>query len=188
MINQLKPRDYRAPASVLAKDYKTMLDNDPKAFDCVIYPALDKEHDENVTPMEDTVCALESGERSNSYADPVLGRALIVPDEAYGFDVLSGEVAESFVGLNAPVNILLSMPVRNYSLIQWQEYAAPDAEEPETRTVYVLEARTAGRVAGAGTFYTCLPLTAIGEIPQIPDNDEDEEKSVSGIADSVGVL
>lgn len=176
MISLLKPRDYRAPARILAQDYKTMLEQDPKAFDCLIFPALGSEYDEKVAPGEDVVCALESGERAQSFDDPVLGRAMIIPDEGYGFEVLSGEVAESFVGLNTPMNILLSMPVRNNSIIQWSEYTTPDAEEPEIRTVYVMSAKTAGRMAGAGTFYVCAPLPAIGEVPEIPPAEDKEDK------------
>lgn len=194
MIEQLKPRDYRAPARILAQDYKTMLEHDPKAFDCLIFPALDAEHDEKVAPGPDIVSSIESGERANSYGDPVIGRALIVPDEAYGFEVLSGEAAESFLGINAPMNILLSIPVRNYSLIQWTEFASPDAEEAEIRTVYVLDARPVGRMAGAGTYYVCAPLPALGEIPDIqPSPEEQEEEAVSETTeadntDPVGVL
>lgn len=191
MIDQLKPRDYRAPARILAQDYKTMLEQDPKAFDCLIFPALGSEHDEKVAPGPDVVNSIESGERANSYGKPVIGRALIVPEEAYGFEVLSGEAAESFLGVNAPMNILLSMPVRNYSLIQWTEYATPDAEEPEIRTVYVLDAKTAGRVAGAGTYYVCAPLPAIGEIPDVLPEDKEEVGEGSANtddADPVGVL
>lgn len=193
MIDQLKPRDYRAPARILAQDYKTMLEQDPKAFDCLIFPVLDSEHDEKVAPGPDVVSSIESGERANSYGKPVIGRALIVPEEAYGFEVLSGEAAESFLGVNAPMNILLSMPVRDYSLIQWTEYATPDAEEPEIRTVYVLDAKTAGRVAGAGTYYVCAPLPAIGEIPDVLPEPEDKEDTDEGSAstddaDPVGVL
>lgn len=112
------------------------------------------------------------------------GRALIVPDEAYGFELLSGEAAESFLGASAPMNILLSMPVRCYSLVQWAEYAAPDAAEPEIRTVYVMDARPAGRVAGAGAYYVCAPLPAPGEIPASGgDNGENTDDR-----DAVGVL
>lgn len=190
MINQLKPRDYRAPARILSQDYKTMLEQDPKAFDCIIFPAMDKEFDETVASQEDVVCALESGERAQKFDEPVIGRAMIIPDEGYGFEVLSGEVAESFVGLSAPMNILLSMPVRNQSLIQWAEFATPEAEEPEIRTVYVLSAKTAGRLAGAGTFYVCAPLPAIGEVPDLPEIEEKEETENTSPenTDFVGVL
>ncbi len=110
----------------------------PKRLIASYFPRLAKDHDEKVAPGEDVVCALESGERAQSFGDPVLGRAMIIPDEGYGFEVLSGEVAESFVGLNTPMNILLSMPVRNNSFIQWAEYATPEAEKNLKSEPYML--------------------------------------------------
>lgn len=59
MISQLKPRDYRAPARILAQDYRTMLEQDPRAFDCLIFPALDRESDEKVAAANDAVSAIE---------------------------------------------------------------------------------------------------------------------------------
>lgn len=196
ITNALNPRDFRAPAKILAQDYQTMLAHDPKAFDCLIFPALPGE-EETVAVADDPVGSIDAGERAQRYGEPVLGRALIVPEEGLGFEVLAGEVANSFLGVTAPMNILLSMPVHNYSLIQWKEYATPDAEEPEIRTVYVLSAKAVGRVAGAGTVYVCAPLPALGEIPEVPDMPEepepvppepDDPEEGDGADDAVGVI
>ena len=115
---------------------------------------------------------------------PEQGRALIVPEEGLDFDVLAGELANSFLGVSSPMNILLSMPVRNFSLIQWLEYATPDAEEPELRTVYVLDSKAAGRTAGAGVVYICAPLPALGEVPDLPPESEEPEKDGEGEPDA----
>ena len=196
MIDQLKPRDFRTPAKILAQDLKTMLAHDPKAFDCLIFPAIPGQ-EETVAVSEDPVGSIDAAERAQKFGEPVLGRALIVPEEGLGFEVLAGEVANSFLGVNEPMNLLLSMPVNDFSLIQWREYATPDAEEPETRTVYVLSAKAIGRVAGAGTVYVCAPLPALGEVPQGSSQEEEPEagKSDTGEespdtpqADAVGVL
>ena len=185
MINQLVPRDFRIPAKILAQDLQTMLAHDPKAFDCLIFPAVPGE-EEIVAVAEDPVGSLDAGERAQKYGEPVLGRAMIVPEEGLGFEVLAGEVANSFLGVTAPMNILLSMPVRNYSLIQWREYATPDAEEPEIRTVYVLSAKAVGRVAGAGTVYVCAPLPALGEVPDTSLVPEEPGPSGGGLPDDDG--
>lgn len=182
MIEQLRPRDFRAPGSVLQTDLATMLKHDPKAFDCLIFPALPGK-DETVAVTEDVVGALDSEERAQTYGQPEQGRAMIVPEEALGFDVLAGELANSFLGASTPMNILLSMPVRNYSLIQWREFATPDAEEPELRTVYVLDSKAAGRTAGAGVVYICAPLPALGEIPDLPPAPEEPEPEGEGQPD-----
>lgn len=189
MIDQLKPRDFRTPAKILAQDLKTMLAHDPKAFDCLIFPAIPGQ-EETVAVSEDPVGSIDAAERAQKYGEPVLGRAMIVPEEGLGFEVLAGEVANSFLGVTAPMNILLSIPVNDYSLIQWREYATPDAEEPELRTVYVLSAKAVGRVAGAGTVYVCAPLPALGEAPDAPEKET--EGTAPGVdaseGDNVGVL
>lgn len=196
MIDQLKPRDFRTPAKILAQDLKTMLTHDPKAFDCLIFPAI-LSQEETVAVSEDPVGSIDAAERAQKFGEPVLGRAMIVPEEGLGFEVLAGEVANSFLGVNEPMNILLSMPVNDFSLIQWREYATPDAEEPETRTVYVLSAKAIGRVAGAGTVYVCAPLPALGEVPLIAPKEEEveggkpdmgKEAAEAQTADTVGVL
>lgn len=182
MIEQLRPRDFRAPGSLLQTDLATMLKHDPKAFDCLIFPALPGK-DETVAVTEDVVGTLDSEERAQTYGQPEQGRAMIVPEEALGFDVLAGELANSFLGASTPMNILLSMPVRNYSLIQWREFATPDAEEPELRTVYVLDSKAAGRTAGAGVVYICAPLPALGEIPDLPPAPAEPEPEEEGQPD-----
>lgn len=182
MIDQLTPRDYRAPGSVLQEDMATMLRCHPEAFDCLIFAAVAGQN-ETVAVAEDVVGALDAGERAQTFATPVLGRALLVPEESLDFDVLSGELANSFLGASTPLNILLSIPVRNYSLIQWKEYATPDAEEPELRTVYVLSAKSAGHTAGAGVVYVCAPLPALGEVPDLPPPAEEPEPDGEGQPD-----
>lgn len=192
MIDHLHPRDYRATGSVLQTDLATMLNSHPEAFDCLIFPALEGKN-ESVAVEADPVGALDSNERAQTYSQPEPGRALIVPEEGFGFDVLAGELANSFLGASSPMNILLSMTVRNYSLIQWLEYATPDAAEPELRTVYVLDSKATGRTTGAGVIYICVPLPALGEVPKVPpleeepdDGEAHDPKPPTG--DPVGVL
>lgn len=196
MIDNLNPRDFRTPAKILAQDLKTMLAHDPKAFDCLIFPAIPGQ-EETVAVSPDPVGSIDAGERAQKFGDPLLGRAMIVPEGGLGFVVLTGEVANSFLGVNEPMNILLSMPVNDFSLIQWREYATPDAEEPEIRMVYVLSAKAIGRVAGAGTVYVCSPLPALGEVPPISSLEEEpeaekpdmgKEATETQTADAVGVL
>ena len=62
-------------------------------------------------------------------------------------------------------------------------------KEPEIRTVYVMSAKTAGRMAGAGTYYV-LRSTAYWRSPEIPPvgDQEEAEKPAPDDADIVGVL
>lgn len=57
------------------------------------------------------------------------------------------------------MRIILSVPgARKYSLIQWLEFPTLDAEEPEPRTVYIMDSAPIGRTLGVGLVHTCLPL------------------------------
>lgn len=190
----ITPRDYRQPGRVLKQDLSTLLDVSPEAFDCLVFRALPSE-DEQVTIEQDVVGSIESGERAQSYAEPVEARARIVPDEGLAFGVLSSALAENFIGASQPMNILLSVPgVRKYSLVQWMEFPDVDSDGAELRTVYVLDSKPVGRTLGAGVIYTCLPLPALGEVPQRAPTDNDEggdaagETVPPGSDDVVGVL
>lgn len=186
MTTTLTPRDYRLPGRVLKDDLATLLRDSPEAFDCLVWIAKDSTHDEQVTVEEDVVGSIESGERAQSYEEPVPARARIVPDDGLAFGVLSSGLAENFLGTSQPLRLLLSVPgVRKYSLIQWLEYPTLDAESPEPRTVYVLDSAPIGRTLGVGIAYTCLPLPALGEIP---DNAREGEPQPDGGQDVVGVL
>lgn len=187
MKNTLKPRDFRAPARILAADYRQMLAHDPKAFDCLIFPALGG-REETIAANEDVVGALDDEERAQTYGEPVQGRAMIIPDSELSFDVLAGEVAQNFLGASAPMNFLLSMPVRRFSLVQWLEYAEPEDTEPQTRTVYVMDVKAAGRVAGAGTVYVCAPMPALGEVPEHEEKERGDVVATANPEDKVGVL
>lgn len=180
---KIRPRDFRAPGRVLQADFKTMLECDPKAFDCLIFPARASEA---VAINEDRVGALDMDERAQRYGEAVFGRALLVPDDGLSFEALSGEVAQCFYGASAPMNMLLSIPAPIWSLVQWLEYTTPDAQVPETRTVYVQDVKAAGRVAGAGVVHVCLPLPAAGEAPGWADREEAEDPEAG--SGEIGVL
>lgn len=171
------PRDYRAFAAVLQQDMATLLFADPESFDCLVFQALDASRDETVSIMPDVVGSVESGERAQEYAPPIPARARIIPDSALFFDAMGG-MTENFLGASQPMNIALSVPgVRKYSLIQWAEYPDMDKAETAWRTVYVLDSKPIGRTLGIGVMHVCLPLPALGEIPETeaPAPEEGEQ-------------
>ena len=185
----IAPRDYRQPGRVLKQDLSTLLAASPEAFDCLVWIAKDSSHDEQVTVEQDVVGSIESGERAQSYEKPIQARARIVPDEALAFGVLSSALAENFIGASQPMRIILSVPgARKYSLIQWLEFPTLDAEEPEPRTVYIMDSAPIGRTLGVGLVHTCLPLPALGEVPAAAPEEEGPLQSGSPQDDIVGVL
>ena len=112
-----------------------------------------------------------------------------VPDDALAFGVLSSALAENFIGASQPMRIILSVPgARKYSLIQWLEFPTLDAEEPEPRTVYIMDSAPIGRTLGVGLVHTCLPLPALGEVPAAAPEEEGPLQPGSPQDDIVGVL
>ena len=71
----IAPRDYRQPGRVLKQDLSTLLAASPEAFDCLVWIAKDSIHDEQVTVEQDVVGSIESGERAQSYEEPIPARA-----------------------------------------------------------------------------------------------------------------
>ena len=67
----IAPRDYRQPGRVLKQDLSTLLAASPEAFDCLVWIAKDSSHDEQVTVEQDVVGSIESGERAQSYEEPI---------------------------------------------------------------------------------------------------------------------
>lgn len=197
-MEALRPRGYTPLSSVIARDLAKVLAQHPEAFDCLVFKAI-KGTEETLALNEDVVGTLESGARSLEYEPPVKGRAMIVYDEALTFGALGDGLAENFHSASQSINLVLSVDgVRTYSFVQWLEYPTAEAMEPQARTVYVLESLPAGRTLGVGMVYRCLPLAAMGEVPDIPEPDEGEEPPVGADAepsfiatagkDPVGVL
>lgn len=174
---------------MLKQDLSTLLAASPEAFDCLVWITKDSIHDEQVTVEQDVVGSIESGERAQSYEEPIQARARIVPDDALAFGVLSSALAENFIGASQPMHIILSTPgTRKYYLIQWLEYPTLDAEAPEPRAVYILDSAPSGRTLGIGLVHTCLPLSAFGEVPAAAPEEEDPLQTGSPKDDIVGVL
>lgn len=87
------------------------------------------------------------------------------------------------------MRIILSVPgARKYSLIQWLEFPTLDAEEPEPRTVYIMDSAPIGRTLGVGLVHTCLPLPALGEVSAAAPEEEGPLQPGSPQDDIVGVL
>lgn len=179
-MEELRPRGYMPLASVIARDLAKMLEQHPEAFDCLVFKAI-KGTEETLALNEDVVGALESGARSLEYEPPVKGRAMIVYDDALTFGALGDGLTENFHSASQGINVALSVEgVRPYTFVQWLEYPTADAVEPQARTVYVLESLPAGRTLGVGMVHRCLPLTAMGELPDVPEDGEGEEEPPVG--------
>lgn len=187
----IKPRPHRPIADIHKHDMAIMLAKHPEAFDCLVFPAKSGDNNEVVAinKNDDVVTSLESSERRQSYDEPVVARALIIPDDAAEFGMLDDGLSESIHGGSQAINIKLSLDgVRKYSLIQWKEYGTPDATEPETKTLYVHDLKSIGHSLGVGAICVCHPLFALGEVPEMIATEEVPTLEVGVNDEKVGVL
>lgn len=177
MSLEIAPRNYYSTAAVLAHDLETMLTHHPEAFDCIVFQALDPEHDEIVAENSPAGTLLDREERLQAYAEPVKARAMIIPDEAQTFGAVASGAFENFNDTPEGIRLLLSLPnLRTYTLIQWREYPTLGSMEPVERTVYISSLQTLGKTLGAAGFsYLCFPLPAMGEIPGTADDNDAED-------------
>lgn len=161
----MRPRNYSPLGSILSHDYKSVLEQHPEAFDCIVFPAKSPEHDETIAVNESVATVLESDSRAQKYDTPVYARAMLVPKQELDYDATESGQYEAFTDSSDAINLMLSVQVRRYSLIQWLEYIALDRDETIERTVYVRDILPLGRTLTAGATYVCYPLPAVGEVP-----------------------
>lgn len=170
----MNPRSYQPCAQVLQNVYATMLDAHPQAFDCIIYPAKSSEQDEIIADNRAVATLLDRDERSQEFEPPVNARAMIVPKAEMAFDVTESGSYESFHAPGEAITLMLSLSgLRRYSLIEWQEYLAPDSDETISRIIYIADEKPIGRTLNAQMLYVCYPLPAMGEKPDREPNQPD---------------
>lgn len=174
----LVPRDYHDTSLTLAHDLQVLLNEHPESFDCLVYPAQDSEQNERTTVDGPVVGDLVRDEQAQSYGEPIQARAYIVPPPDLEFEVVDSALYESLVGHPQAANILLSVRgIRTFSIIQWLEYLTPDKCDTVERTYYIAETKPLGRTLNADVMHVCFPLPALGEVPEMEEEETDEEQS-----------
>lgn len=174
----IQPRNYKSTAGVLDHTYEVMLRDHPDAFDCIVFQAEETEQDEiNAVEGPEDVTLVDRDHRRQNYAAPVKARAMIVHEDIMPLEPTDSGDYETYGGMQAdnPLRLLLSVPARTFSLIQWLEYANLEATETVERTVYIARSTPIGRTLGTTTVHTCYPLPAIGEVPDVPEEEEQPE-------------
>ena len=158
-LSDLQPRTYKLGGSVLEDTYAIMLEKHPESFDVMVYPALSSLHDEIVAVDKPEVTLLDRDERVQSFGDPFVARARIVPQETLSFEVTDSSFFEAFHGASEAIVLMLSTPsVRTFTVIQWLEYISLHSDELVVRTVYVAANNNIGRTTGSQLLHVCYPL------------------------------
>lgn len=188
MSFDLKPRMNVATAGSFRHDVEVLLNHHPEAFDVIVWVAKPTEENEVVAgnAKDAPVTVLDREERQNAFMAPVKARAYVIPSDSILYSVSdSGEYEVPGTGSEA-LNLLVSVNVTTFSLIQWQEVVSLDPEQIEERTVYVSDIRTAGHTFGNPVdICTCWPLPAAGEVPEKKE-EEGEQGKGAGETDTTG--
>lgn len=180
----LRPRNYRNPATILKHTYEVMLRDHPEAFDCIVLPAEASDKDEIIAVNKPVATLIDSAERTQSYGDPIQARAMLIHEDITPLELVDSSLFESFQGMQDAVKLLLSVKVRQYSFIQWEEFVYPDSDETTLRTVYVAQTLPLGRTLNAQVLYLCYPLFMHDE--DIPKPKEPESSTQNQT--NVGIL
>ncbi len=156
-------RAYSLTSGVLSQDFKTLLADDPESFECLIYKATSQQETVAPSVIADVVGSSESSTRKITYADPVISRALIVPDANLQLLSFGAGEGEDTVSGKEPVVILLEEDsVPKQSVVRWTEVDVNDTIK--TLDFYILNSEPFGKAPVAGYKHYCIPLLSPGEI------------------------
>ena len=152
-------RDYHLTNHFLAAAWETSLDNDPRAFDAILFPAVAANPETVAQGEVDVVGSLEADERKIEYGDPVPTRAMFLPVE---FPVTATDEGDEPAPESEPVKMAIKGTVPRRSVLQFEEYF----EEGKTRTVkyYVMKAEIVGQAPAIGFVYYLIPFGESEEV------------------------
>lgn len=159
------PRDFTSAVALFAHDLQTLIEESETAFECLIWKAVSG-YREVLTDEADVVGSAESGDAPVDYEDPVMSKAMEVPQDLRlgALDDASGDSEEAL-----PMTWLyLAEPgVPRHSVIRYDEVF--DEMTGDTRAIYlyVMGLEPIGR-AGVGAFkYLCIPFS--GGVAALPE-------------------
>lgn len=149
-------RDYRAHRNAIAADLSTQFDNDPDAFDILLYkPNLEAQ--ESVTSQPDIVGSMEADERVLEYGDPIASKALKIPFDFRFLALDEGDEPSQDSQDKQPVILLIKeTDVPRQSVIQFEEYL--DDTAIRIATYYVLYSEAYGQAPVITYAHYCVPM------------------------------
>lgn len=174
----MKERDYRDFNAAMSGDFMIFVNSHPDAFDILLFKP-DLSSQEKVTEETDVVGALESEERSLEYLDPIMTKAVLVPDE-YPFGVVEAG-GEPDGNMDQPVVLLIADPdIPKQSIAQYREYI----NDTDVRKVslYVLRSEIIGEAPGVCEKHYCVPFQVFDYEfiePPVNQQPEDETEDIS---------
>ncbi|MET4696622.1 hypothetical protein [Endozoicomonas lisbonensis] len=162
-------RNHLPVTNQVAEDLVKIIDQAPTGFDLLVFKAQ-IDDTESTVDMPDPVGNLEAREKTISFADPVVSRAIMLPNDhpglslAYGF----GELDH----MDEPVSIVLKEPnVPEQSVVWFEEQVS--ADRVKVTLLYVLKSEPVGANGQAGSVHVLMPFAQ--GIDTLPDVIYDED-------------
>lgn len=170
----MKERDYRNFNKAMSDDFMVFVRNHPDAFDILLFKP-DPNSAETVAVDQDVVGALEAEERSLEYLDPIIAKAVLIPDEfPFGAVDAGGEPDGN---MDQPVALLIGdSDVQKQSVVQYREYI----NDTDVRVVslYVLRSEIIGEAPGVCEKHYCVPFQVFDyEFIEPPLNEQPEDEA-----------
>jgi hypothetical protein len=173
----MKPRDYRDFNKAMSEDFMVFVRNHPDAFDVLLFKP-DPNSLETVAVDEDVVGALESEERAIEYLDPVMAKAVLIPDEfPFGAVDTGGEPDGN---MDQPVVLLIGDPdIPKQTVASYREFI----NDTDVRVVslYILRSEIIGEAPGVCEKHYCVPFQVFDYEfiePPLNESPEDEAEDV----------
>lgn len=169
----MKGRDYRDFNKAMADDFIVFVRNHPDAFDILLFKP-DLGSLEQVAIDQDVVGALEAEERALEYLDPVVAKAVLIPDEfPFGSADAGGEPDGN---MDQPSVLLIADPdIPKQSVVQYREFI----NDTDVRVVslYILRSEIIGEAPGVCEKHFCVPFQVFDfEFIEPPVNESPEDE------------
>lgn len=173
----MKARDYRNFNKAMSEDFMIFVRNHPDAFDILLFKP-DPDTLEKVAIDSDTVGTLEAEERSIEYLDPIMTKAVLVPDE-FPFGVVDAG-GEPDGNMDQPSVLLIADPeIPKQSIVQYREYV----NDTDVRVVslYVMRSEIIGEAPGVCEKHYCVSFQVFDYEFIEPPLNEDPEDEAEGV-------
>jgi len=170
----MEQRDYRDFNKEMSDDFMVFVRFHPDAFDILLFKP-DMATLEKVAVDQDVVGALESEERALEYLDPVITRAVLIPDETPFTSVDVG--GEPDGNMDQPTVILIADPdIPKQSVVQYREFI----NDTDVRVVslYIMRSEIIGEAPGACEKHYCFPFQVFDfEFIEPPLNESPDDEA-----------
>ena len=171
----MKGRDYRDFNKAMSDDFMVFVNLHPDSFDILLFKP-DMATLEKVAVDQDVVGALEAEERALEYLDPVMVKAVMLPDDV---PFASADVGGEPDGeMEHPVVLLIAdSAIPKQSVVQYREFI----NDTDVRVVslYIMRSEIVGEAPGVCEKHYCVPFNVFDyEFIEPPANDVPDDDAV----------